>query len=139
MNRHWRGILWIVVSLLTGCSSTQKNNSDAAIRQAIEQHLAGRQGLANDQIVLDLKQVQIQGDKADADVIFHSRSDSNVQMTFHYQLTRDGQGWKVSQGRPSASDSPHPSGPEVQGQQPEAGGSAPPPAALPQGHSPVPK
>jgi len=120
-----RPALWLLclALLLAGCGAN-KAEQDAAIRKAIEQHLAGRPGLSSDQIVMEMKQVQVQGDRAEADVLFHSRNDPNAQMSFHYQLRSEGNQWKVDAGRSGAAGSAHPP-------------SAPPSEAapaLPEGH-----
>jgi hypothetical protein len=128
MKNLWRGLLLTVLGcFLLSCGSLNKNNSEAAVRRAIEAHLAGRTGLASDKIVMDIQKVQFQGDRAEVDVVFHSRTDPKASMTFHYQLRNDGKEWKVDTGRPSSEASPHPSS-----EMPS--GSAPP---LPEGHPPT--
>ena len=108
----WRALLLMSVGcFLAGCGSVRPSDPQSAIRQAIEEHLAGRTGLASDKIVMDLKQVQVKGDKAEADVVFRSRSDPKATMAFHYQLHTEGNQWKVDTGRPSGDTSPHPPSP----------------------------
>ena len=151
MNDAWRRLLLTALGcFLVSCGGLDKSNSEAAIRKAIkehlagpagsgeaeaanaaiqktiEEHLAGRPGLAEDQIVVEMKQVQVQGGRAEADVMFHSRSDPQAKMAFHYQLRSEGKQWKVESGRPSAETSPHPPSSPSE--------SAPP---LPEGHPPL--
>jgi hypothetical protein len=127
-NNVWRSILAIALGyFLVGCGGMRHGDPKAAIQQAIEQHLAGRPGLAGEQIVMELKQVQVQGDTAQADVVFRSRNDPKAQMSFHYQLHNDGKEWKVDNGHPGGDASPHSS-------MTPPSGSAP---ALPEGHPPI--
>jgi len=116
-------LLTVLAAFLISCGSATKENSEAAIRQAIEDHLAGTPGLANNQMVLELKQVDVQGSKAEAEVVFHSRNNPEARMAFHYQLRSEGNQWKVESGRPSRDTTPHPS----------SGSSD----SLPEGHPPV--
>ena len=109
MKNNWRKLLLIALGcFLASCGGLRKNNSEAAIRKAIEEHLAGRTGLASDKIVMDITTVQVQGDRAEADVVFRSRTDQKAMMAFHYQLRTEGNQWKVENGRPSSETSPHP-------------------------------
>ena len=54
-------LLVAVAFLLSGCSNAGSDNSDEAIRKAIEAHLANRPGLLSNDIVLDMKKVDIKG------------------------------------------------------------------------------
>jgi hypothetical protein len=94
--------------LLSGCSKAGSDNSDEAIRKAIEAHLANRPGLLSNDIVLDMKKVDIKGTDAQADVVFRSRSDPKASMNFHYALHNDGKGWKVNETQGSGGAAPHP-------------------------------
>ena len=95
--------------LLPGCSKAGVDNSDAAIRKAIETHLANRPGLLSSDIVLDMKKVDIKGTDAQADVVFRSRTDTKASMDFHYALHNDGSGWKVNETQGTGGSAPHPS------------------------------
>lgn len=130
MNNCWRAwVLVVATCLLIGCNTRRTENSTEPIRKAIEERLAGRQGLANDQIVMEMKDVQVQGDTAEAEVIFHSRNDPRARMAFHYQLKKSGGAWQVEDGRPSSENSPHPGSEAGQG----SGGTQ----ELPPGHPPI--
>lgn len=94
--------------LLLGCSGGRDANTNAAIQRAIEQHLTSRPGLDGAKLMIELQQVNIQGDRAQAEVIFRSRDQPQAQMAFHYDLRREGGEWKVENGRPSAAGSSHP-------------------------------
>ena len=130
----WRSCLLLAVTILLA-SCAKPASSDADIRKALEEHLASRPGLASAEIVMDVKKVEVNGDKADADVVFHSRNDANAQMNFHYQLHREGNQWKVEQGRPAGaaggSPTPHPGG-ALPGEAPAGS-----PQPLPEGHPQV--
>ncbi len=113
--------------LLLGAGCQREADTNAAIQKAIEEHLASRPGLASADIVLDVQQVKVAGEQAEAEVVFRSRTDPDVRMAFHYNLNKEGRQWKVAGGRPSAETSPHP-GAETM---PEGD------LALPEGHPPL--
>ncbi len=119
--------IFILVCFLAGCGGLLEGDSNAAIQRAIEEHLANRPGLASDNLLMELKDVQIQGDTAVAEVVFRSRTDQAAMMAFHYQLRNEGNQWKVESGSPSQERSSHP----PSGSSPDAGGS------LPEGHSSI--
>ncbi len=113
--------IFILVCFLAGCGGLLEGDSNAAIQRAIEEHLANRPGLANDNLLMEVKDVQIQGDTAVAEVVFRSRTDQAAMMAFHYQLRNEGNRWKVESGSPSQERSSHP----PSGSFPDAGGSLP--------------
>lgn len=128
MKNHWRKLLLTAcVCFLAGCGSLKKSDPEAAVRAAIEAHLAGRTGLASDKIIMDMKKVEVHGDRAEAEVVFRSRTDPKASMAFHYQLRNEGNQWKIDTGRPAGENALHP----PPGSQPET---APP---LPEGHPPT--
>lgn len=100
-----------------------------AIEKAIKDHLSSRSDLAINQMVLDVKEVKVEGDKAGAEVIFRVTNAPEMQMGYHYELAREGGAWKVLQGRPAQANSSHPSG--------SADPGAADPNALPPGHPPL--
>lgn len=124
-----RQTVWMIVlgCLLAGCSGQREANSNAAIQRAIEQHLSSRAGIDSSKLLIEVQQVKIQGERAQAEVIFHSRDDPQARMAFSYELRREGSEWKVENGRPSAAGSPHPDG----GSAEEEG------STLPPGHPPA--
>jgi len=124
MDKIARLLFWMALGgAIIGWGCASKGKSEVAVRQAIEDHLAGTPGLANSEMVMELKQVEVQGDKAEAEVIFRSRNNPQARMAFHYQLRSEGNKWKVESGHPSRDTTPHPSS-----------GSA---DSLPEGHPPL--
>ena len=121
--------IFTLVCFLAGCGGQPGGDSDVAIQRAIEEHLSSRPGLASDKLVLEVKDIQVQGDTAEAEVVFRSRTDQAAMMAFHYQLRNEGNQWKVESGSPSQGRSPHPY--PSSGNSPGAGGS------LPEGHPPM--
>ena len=111
----------ILVCFLAGCVGLSGGNSNAAIQRAIDKILANRPGLANDNLLLEVKDVQIQGDTAVAEVVFRSRTDQAAMMAFRYQLRNEGNQWKVESGSQSQERSSHP----PSGSFPNAGDSLP--------------
>ena len=95
-------------SLLAGCGSRQETDAKSAIQQAIEKRLAGRSDLTASNMTLEVKNIRIEGDRAEAEVIFRTTSDPPAQMAFLYQLRKEGQEWQVEKGSPRTANSPHP-------------------------------
>src|SRR6185503_9821568 len=95
-------ILGLVVFLGLGCQRLM--NQDAAIQKAIRDHLSERSDLAMDKMVLEMHQVKVDGDKAQAEVVFRTTADPPAQMNYHYELHRVGGAWQVDTGRPSAAE-----------------------------------
>ncbi len=112
----------VLAMLALGLAGCQREDPSAAIQRAIEQRLAERPGLAGGQMVLEMKDVRVEGNRAQAEVIIRSRSDQAAQMTFHYELHKQGSEWIVEGGRPSSGASPHP----LPGESPDSGASLPP-------------
>lgn len=118
----------IVGTLLLAALGCQRlMNQDAAVQKAIQDHLSERSDLAMDKMVMEVQQVNVDGDKAQAEVVFHVAGDTQMRMAYHYDLHREGGSWKVDTGRPSGSETPHP---QMGEEQPSAD-------ALPEGHPPL--
>jgi hypothetical protein len=83
-------------------------NQDAAVQRAIEEHLSRRSDLAMDQMVLEMQQVSVEGDRAQAEVVFRTTMDPPARMAYHYELLWEDGRWRVESGRPSATETPHP-------------------------------
>ena len=131
MMKLWGQVALIVVlaGWWAGCGGQSTGDSNAAIQKAIEQHLASRPGLATGQMVMEVKDVRIEGDTAKAEVIFRSTTEPPAEMTFRYELLREGSEWKVDSGRTSAAETPHPS----------SGDAPPTESPLPEGHPTLPE
>jgi hypothetical protein len=126
--RYGRVLLLVITAAVLQIGCNRADNSDAAIKKAIEDHLSGRAGLNSSEMVMEMKQVKVEGDNADADVQFRSRNDPKASMDFHYRLHRENKIWKVEQ--PAAGAAPHAMPPG----QPEGGA---PSGELPPGHPPT--
>lgn len=91
----------IVVCLLSAVSFVACKKSDASqqaeIRAAIENYLRTRPGLAWDQMTMEITQVQVSGDTAEADVTFKTKGGEGT-MGFHYSLRREAGKWTVTGG-----------------------------------------
>jgi len=107
--------------LLAGCQQTGSIN--AQVQDAIAEHLASRPGIDASRMLIEVESVTVQGERAEADVIFRSRDNPDSRMNYHYELRRQDGQWRVESGRPTAAESPHP--------QP---GEAQPEGDLPEGH-----
>ncbi|HWP86127.1 MAG TPA: hypothetical protein VNN17_13110 [Terriglobia bacterium] len=145
MNRNQRGriaTLGAVLFLLAGCQ--QLMNQEAAVQQAIRDHLASRSDLALDKMTMEVQQVTVNGETAQAEVVFRVTGEVQSQMAYQYELRREGGRWRVDRGRPVRSETPHPSMGEVMGESgagpsssDAAGGASP--LNLPEGHPPIPE
>ena len=137
--------LWIFamvgIGLLGAAGCQRLMNQEAAVQEAIQDHLAARSDLAMDKMTMEVQQVTLNGDTAQAEVVFSVPGDPQSRMSFHYDLHREAGRWQVDAGRPSASQVPHPPMGESMG---ETMGGVPPgesgtaePLNLPEGHPPV--
>ena len=118
---------WVVALGLCLAGCQREPSINAQIQEVIAEHLTGRPGIAADRMVIEVERVTVQGERAEAEVIFRSRDNPESRMAYHYELRRDEGKWKVEGGRPSAAESPHP----VPEAAPDAG------ATLPEGHPSV--
>ena len=133
MARRHAGWIIVLGCLLAGCAGQREASTNAAIQHAIEQHLANRPGIEGNKLILEVQKVTVQGDQAEAEVVFRSRDDPRAQMAYHYELRREGGEWKVGNGRPGAAGSPHPN----PGSEPEGGEGLPPGHPSVEGSPPV--
>ncbi|MBI2819590.1 MAG: hypothetical protein HYX73_06400 [Acidobacteria bacterium] len=131
-------IVFIGVSLLVALGCQRLMNQEAAVQKAIQDHLAERSDLALDKMVMEVQQVNVNGDTAQAEVVFSVAGDPQSRMSFHYDLHREGGRWQVDASRLSDSQESHPQmgGPSVGESMPGESGSAEP-LNLPEGHPPV--
>jgi hypothetical protein len=127
----------LLLTSAVGCSRI--GNQDAAIERAIEEHLGQRADLAMDKMVLEMQQVTVAGDHAEAEVIFRTTMDPPARMTYHYELYREGGRWRVESGRPAGMETPHPSMGESAGESPHQTGESNVMGGLPEGHPPLPE
>ena len=123
------GIIVLALSLVSGGCQQREGAPNAAVEQAIKEHLSSRSGLGLGKMVMEMKQVQVQGDTAEADVVFRTTTGTPAQMDFHYKLHRDGGQWKVETSQPGNAESSHP--PAEAPKEGDAQG------AMPEGHPPV--
>jgi hypothetical protein len=102
-------------------ASSQPQASEAAIRTAIQMHLAQRGTLNLQAFDMDVTQVTIQGDRAQAQVDFRVKGGPGT-MQLTYQLERREGNWTVIDSNPQGSNFSHPS--LDAGQNPPAGAQA---------------
>jgi hypothetical protein len=112
---------------LAGCQGGTSINGQ--VQEAIAEHLASRPGIDATRMTVEVESVSVQGDQAEAEVVFRSRDTPDSRMNYHYELRRADGKWTVENGRPSGAESPHPQS----GGGEEGAGSG----ALPEGHPPV--
>ena len=120
---------WILALGLSWTGCQQATSINTQVQEAIAEHLSNRADIDSSRMMIEVETVSVQGDQAEAEVIFRSRDTPDSRMNYHYELSRaDGQ-WKVESGRPSAAQSPHPQSGE--------GEDGPGAGTLPGGHPPV--
>ncbi len=116
--------------LATTVACQRQGGSEADIRRAIETHLTSQSSLAMDQMTMEIEDIQVEGDRAQAEVVFRTTSDPLAQMGYHYDLVSQQGAWQVESGHPASAESPHPG----------AGGGGPSGEempGLPEGHPPM--
>ena len=125
----WVRTGWVLALALSWAGCQQATNINTQVQEAIGEHLASRPGVDATRMVVEVQTVSVQGDQAEAEVIFRSRDAPDSRMNYHYVLKKAEGKWKVESGRPSAAQSPHP--------QPGGSEGAPGAGTLPEGHPPV--
>ncbi len=125
MRRHLPALIAILILLwAVACKKTVGENE--AIRAAVQKHLAARGTLDLSAMEIDVKQVSIDRDHAIAQVEFRAKQGGG-SMQMAYTLDRQGDGWAVRAGTPSAGNIGHPTS-----------GEAPLPTASPSGPATAP-
>ncbi len=122
---------FLTIFLLTACGSGE-DDLPAQMRTAVEDYLAGRVGLAADNMEVSVDAVQTNGNRAQVEVTITASDDAAAAMRMVYDLEKRSGRWRVK-----------PSSPAVE-TPPETGGLPPghppldaPEAALPPGHPPL--
>jgi len=87
-------------------ASTNKPDEDA-IREAVRQHLAGNHGINMSAMNMDITQISINGDQAQADVEFRLKQ-GGTTMNMSYGLIRHAGGWLVTKSQPGGGQFAHP-------------------------------
>jgi hypothetical protein len=125
------GVVAVEVLVSLGCQGLV--NQEAAVQKAIQEHLAERSDLALDKMTMVMERVTVDGNTAQAEVVFGVADDPQSRMSYQYDLRREDGRWLVEAGRPSASQLPHPEMGEAM-----PGDSSPAePSSLPEGHPPI--
>ena len=92
--------------IFAGCKKSAASTNDE-IRVAIEAHLAHKGTLNLQAFDTVVKQVTLQGDRAQAQVEFHVKNGPGV-MQLNYDLQKTGKTWTVVESKPVNSDFSHP-------------------------------
>lgn len=83
--------------LLAGGCARKAADPKPEVEAAIRDYLKGRPGLALDKMEVEVQEVTLQGDRAEAQVRFRTQSGEG-EMTLRYQLRREGERWVVELG-----------------------------------------
>lgn len=117
----------LLLAAAAGCSTTSQADRDKqAIRAALQKYLSERSNLNVAAMDMEVKEVSLSGNRADAQVEFRAKQ-GGVGMQMTYALERQGELWVVRSGRPSGGNVPHPA----------TGGAMPPAGEMPAGHPPL--
>lgn len=110
-----RALVFVLLAgAFAGACARPSIDNKPAVEAALRAYLAERPGLAMDKMDMEVKDVQFNGDTAEADVVFRVKGGEG-EMAMHYTLRRQENQWVV----------------ERSGQSGSSGG------ALPPGHPPV--
>lgn len=82
-------------------------NDHDAIAAAIRTHLASNSSLNMAAMELQVNEVTVTGDQAQADAVFHLKQ-GGASMEMTYSLQRHGSGWLVSHSQPAGGQFAHP-------------------------------
>jgi hypothetical protein len=113
------------VLLMGGCKKGGTEDSKAGVQAAIEAHLKQRPNLVLANMTLEVQDVKIAGDTAQAEVKFRSKQSADLVVGVHYTLKRAGDRWLVESSSPSNGMGTNPHGGGV------APTTTPPPAETP--------
>lgn len=97
------------ILLTGGCNKAGSNDPKAAIQAAIEAHLKQRQNLMLTNMTLEVQDVKVTGDTAQAEVKFRSKQSTDLVVGVRYMLKRAGDAWQVESSSPTGGmgASPH--------------------------------
>ena len=92
-----RAALVLLVLFVLALSACQQEPADpkAEIEAALHDHLSKQSGLALDKMEMEVQQVDVRGDTAEARVVFRIKQG---EMLFRYLLRRAGDRWVVERG-----------------------------------------
>jgi hypothetical protein len=99
-----------VALVLSNCHRPGKVPSNAAIQQAIEQHLQKlkQSNVLVNNMTVEVQDVKFEGDRANAEVKFRSKQSPDLVVGRHYVLRRVEGQWQVeSSSSPGGMGNPH--------------------------------
>jgi hypothetical protein len=89
------------VALLCGaCSKSGETAQEREVRAALESHLQKKGNLALNNMNMEIQNVKITGDTAEAQVRFQSKQKPELAVGIHYVLRRAGDHWEVESSSP---------------------------------------
>ena len=89
------------ILLAGGCNKAGSDNPKAAIQAAIEAHLKQRPNLMLANMTLEVQDVKVTGDTAEAEVKFRSKQSADLVVGVRYALKRAGDAWQVESSSPT--------------------------------------
>ncbi len=108
MTKRCCVLLTLAVILAASCHKpTEAERNAQALRTALERYLAGRSNVNLAAMDLEIKQVTIQGNHAEAQVEFRARQGGG-SMQMMYAFERQGDEWVVSGSSATGSRTGHP-------------------------------
>ncbi len=94
-------LLSLAVAGATGCGKIGGIESKGAVQSAIEAHLKQRPNILLANMTLEVQDVKFRGDRADAEVIYHSKESPELAVRVRYVLRRAGDHWEVESNSPA--------------------------------------
>ncbi|HKO03347.1 MAG TPA: hypothetical protein VJW51_01295 [Candidatus Acidoferrales bacterium] len=130
-------LLGILLLVLAGCN--RQRDEKEAISASIRQHVTSMSGLRMDAMVLELSQVTLNGNHAEAMAEFRPKQGpAGTSLQVRYQLEKREGAWVVLSGQPVGGQMSHPAGGQMPPGQTVSPDTQPQgQAALPAGHPPL--
>ncbi len=124
---------WIVAGVVSAtllfgaCSKSGGNAQENQVRAAVESHLKSKGNLALNNMDMQIQNVKVNGDTADAQVKFTSKQNPQLAVNVLYSLRRAGDHWEVTSSTPMGGDSHQSMGSPGEGHGAPAGAATPQP------------
>ena len=128
MKHKLISIVALILCCVLGAGCNKAQQDDKAIRAALEKHLSERGNLNMAAMDMEVKQVKVEGNRAEAQVEFRVKQ-GGPSMQMAYTLERQGNAWVVRGATPAGGGMAHP--PTGAGTPPSGAGD------LPAGHPPM--
>lgn len=83
------------------CSKARESGAEREVRAALDQHLQKKGNLSLNNMTVDIQNLKINGDTAEAQVRFQSNEKPDLAIAIRYVLRRAGDHWEVESSSPA--------------------------------------